>query len=381
MRLSDAAIGKDNNFNLVRLVAAFAVLLTHSFAIATGDPRTEPLRMWLGMTIGDFAVDGFFITSGFLVTASLARRQSTRDFVRARVLRIYPALLVMVGLTVFVVGPLLTALSVVDYLSHSATLRYLAKCATLIFGVAYLLPGVFEGNPYKAVNGSLWSMPWELRMYLLLLGLWLGAKFVTRGRGRAWEASILIVFIISALSLVVAHFAMPRLALESSLLFMFFTGAAFHVLRERIVLRASGALTVAAALFLATVNKDFFFLVYSGGFAYLLMYLAYAPAGVFRNFNRLGDYSYGTYIYAFPVQQLITAARPGISVSELFLISAPATLALAVASWHLIEHRALRLKRGTTSSFAKPQELSLGSAKGGDTNAFNDPRKGIFPNG
>jgi peptidoglycan/LPS O-acetylase OafA/YrhL len=114
MRLIEAAQGKDNNFNLIRLIAALAVLVTHSFAIATGNPELEPLRGWLGMTIGDFAVDAFFITSGFLVTASLARRQSGLEFVCARVLRIYPALLVMVALTVFVVGPLLSRLSPVS---------------------------------------------------------------------------------------------------------------------------------------------------------------------------------------------------------------------------------------------------------------------------
>ena len=98
MKLSDFTSGRDNNFNLIRIIAALAVLVTHSFALATGTSAAEPFQKTLGMTIGSIAVDIFFITSGFLVTGSLLTRKSFIDFIEfvwARVLRIFPALLVM----------------------------------------------------------------------------------------------------------------------------------------------------------------------------------------------------------------------------------------------------------------------------------------------
>lgn len=78
--------------------------------------------------------------------------------------------------------------------------------------------------------------------------------------------------------------------------------------------------------------------------AYVLFYLVYVPVGQLRTFNQVGDYSYGVYIYAFPVQQSVAALLPGVSVIAMISISAVVTLLLAALSWHLLERRALRLK-------------------------------------
>jgi peptidoglycan/LPS O-acetylase OafA/YrhL len=344
MKLGDVANGRDNNFNLIRLIAALSVLVTHSFAIATGDPRNEPLRALLGMTIGDFAVDAFFVTSGFLVTASLATRQSALDFVCARVLRIYPALLVMLALTVLVAGPLLSTLPAAEFLTHRSTLRYLAKCATLIFDVDYRLPGLFDHNPYKAVNGSLWSMPWELRMYVLLLAMWVAARLALRRPSPAWAGAVLLVLGVSASSLMVLHFKGSAHAIPVRLLFMFFTGASYYLLRGRVVLSGRWMALAVGALLAASLQREAFFVVYCVVTGYCLLWLAYVPSGPLRRFNRLGDYSYGTYIYAFPIQQITAMGIPGISPGAMIVVAGAATLIMAVGSWHLIEARALKLK-------------------------------------
>jgi len=135
MKLVDYAQSRDNNFNLIRIIAALSVLVSHSFVLATGNPNAVPLRASIGMTLGTFAVDAFFIVSGFLVTASLVNRQNIIDFVWARVLRIYPALLVMVLLTVFALGPYFTSEALSAYLVDHKTYQYLTKCSTLISGV------------------------------------------------------------------------------------------------------------------------------------------------------------------------------------------------------------------------------------------------------
>jgi peptidoglycan/LPS O-acetylase OafA/YrhL len=121
VKLAELARGTDNNFNLLRMGAALAVLITHSFALAIGTGDAEPLRGSLGMTLGSISVDIFFITSGFLVTGSLLTRQNLIEFIWARVLRIFPALIAMLGLTVFGLGCFFTSLPLSSYLADTKT--------------------------------------------------------------------------------------------------------------------------------------------------------------------------------------------------------------------------------------------------------------------
>lgn len=343
MRLSEVAQGKDNNFNLIRFLAAFAVLISHSFALATGSGNAEPLYTTYGLTWGDIAVDVFFVTSGFLVTASLLSRRSAVSFAWARVLRIFPALLVMLILTVFVMGLALTTYTPHEYLTAYLTWKYLLQNAVLLRGIEFHLPGVFASDPLKSVvNGSLWSLQPEIEMYMLLLGLWVLAVLARRQVLLKW-----VVVAIAAISCVLylAHGIFsdpgrefPRLA------FMFFAGGSFYVLRDRISLQGWLFASLLALTLLSAVSRVAFFFALSVSLPYLLMYSAYALGGPIRAFNRCGDYSYGIYIYAFPVQQAIADLVPGISTATLMILSAVTTLALAMLSWHLIEKRALALK-------------------------------------
>lgn len=346
MKLSDYTQGRDNNFNLVRILAALAVLITHSFALAIGTGDAEPLRGRLGMTMGSIAVDVFFITSGFLVTASLLTRQSVIDFVWARVLRIFPALLVMLILTVFGLGIGFTTLPLTSYLTDSSTYFYLLKCATLITGIAENLPGVFAGNPYQnTVNGSLWTMPYEIRMYAILAVTWIALRLIGNRRFALFQLAIVAGFLAAGIFVFFSHFYFLAGGQFARLFFMFFSGAAFYVLKEHITLsRSYFWLAVLALLSAAVINMHAFFVVYELSIAYILFYLVYIPAGRIRKFNLLGDYSYGIYIYAFPVQQSVAALLPGIPVWGMLFTSATATLLLAALSWHLLERRALGLK-------------------------------------
>lgn len=345
MKLSSYAHGRNNNFNLIRMVAALAVLVGHAFVLRAGADDADPLARPLGMTLGSIAVDVFFITSGFLVTASLLSRQSPSAFVRARVLRIYPALVVMTLITVFGLGLFFTSLSVAEYFSTQKTYTYLLKNSTLLAGVAMRLPGVFGGNPYvETVNGSLWTMPHEVRMYALLLALWLLARAAWKDRPAAFRNSVIGVALAALIWQIGSHYYLQTEVQFVRLGFMFFTGAVFHILRERIVLSRSLFWLLLASLLLSSLHQPLFFLAYTGTIAYLLLYLAYVPAGFVRAYNRLGDYSYGVYIYAFPVQQSLMALMPQIGVPAMVVISGAVTLLLAVLSWHLLERYALELK-------------------------------------
>jgi peptidoglycan/LPS O-acetylase OafA/YrhL len=125
---------------------------------------------------------------------------------------------------------------------------------------------------------------------------------------------------------------------------MFFSGASYYMLKEQVPLSWRLFCAAAIVLALSIVNLNMFFVSYNLLMPYALLFLAYVPSGFIRAYNRLGDYSYGLYIYAFPMQQSAAALHPGISPWQMVLVSAPVALVLAVMSWYLVEKRALGLK-------------------------------------
>lgn len=350
MYLSKFTQGRDNNFNLIRIIAAYAVLITHSFALAIGTADAEPFRYTLGMTMGNIAVDIFFLTSGFLVTASLLSKQSVIDFIWARFLRIFPALLTMLVLVVFGMGIFFTTDSLSSYLANSQTHKYFLKCLTLFTGVEYILPHVFENNPYKnAVNGSLWTMTQEVRMYGTLVIAWVFSGIMPKYRLLTFKYTIFVlgfsaVFIYLNIIDNSRFLKTISMVFNLKLFFMFFTGAIFFIFKDKIIVSHYAFLFFVVILVLSFFNKQAFPVVYLFVISYILFYVAYVPYGFIRKYNKLGDYSYGIYIYAFPIQQSIAALFPGISVFSMIITSTIITLILAFLSWHLLEKHALKLK-------------------------------------
>jgi len=341
--LGELAVGKDNNFNLLRLLAAFAVLISHSFAMLG---QAEPFAASVGKNLGAMAVDVFFVASGFLVGASLIRSQNIGDYLWARALRIFPALWVMLVLTVLVLGVVFTRLETTVYLSELQTYRYLWKNLFLMSGVEFYLPGLFEANRLQGiVNGSLWSMIYELSMYVLLLLSWVIYAYLRKVL-RAKFAFIAAVIGL-ALSLwitdqiyVLEHKQLLRFS------WFFFIGTAFYLLRNqiRLSMKLMGLIAVLGVIALAISGHQFLMLYYLA-LPYCLFYLAYIPAGKLRLYNRFGDYSYGVYLYAFPIQQALVLIFPDWSVLALIFVAGSLTLILAICSWHWIEQPALQLRK------------------------------------
>ena len=344
MTLSDVAHGRNNNFNLLRMLAAISVLVSHSFVLATGNSSAQPLSSFIAL--GGIAVDVFFVTSGFLITASILRRPNLAEFVWARCVRIYPALIVVVFATCFVLGPALTNLPLGTYFKDVHVYQYFARCSTMLFGYETRLPGVFVSNPYPAaVNGSLWSMPYEVRMYAILACLWLASSVFRANRLRIFHAALIACAGVSLIAVVYfGAFEVARWQF-GHLFFMFYGGAALYVLRRHIPVSAPLAVVVAVLLIASTLlGRAVFGNVYLFAIGYLVIYAAYAPSKWLQMYNRLGDYSYGTYILAFPIQQTIIWALPGISPFGVIAMAAPITVSLAVLSWNCVERHALKLK-------------------------------------
>ena len=191
-------------------------------------------------------------------------------------------------------------------------------------------------------------MPFEIYMYGILAAVWLvlGARSIDRIK--LFTIAILTSTVASGVILLMGHLFLC-VEIEGwfiKLFFMFFSGASFYVLKDKITLSRTAFWHCAMALMATTLlDKQLFFAVYVFTIAYVIFHLVYVPSGPIRRYNRLGDYSYGMYIYAFPIQQAVIALLPGVSVPALIALSSIGTLAMAMLSWHFIEKHSLKLRR------------------------------------
>jgi peptidoglycan/LPS O-acetylase OafA/YrhL len=340
----DKAGKRDNNFNLIRMIAASAVLVSHAYPISLGMGAAEPLSTTLSMSLGWLAVASFFAISGFFISQSFEDRSSFLEFCLARIFRIYPGLLVVLLLTALVIGPAFTELPVRAFFSHADTISYLPRNLSLKW-LQYELPGVFTKNPYPmAINGSLWTLFYEVVCYGMVVVV--GALGLTR---RSWKFSIfitayLLIYLGGHLIISFQNYTVEHRAIESlhELSYPFVLGMVFYHFRQLVLPRLPLLICASASALAFLYWRGLFlreaFILFWTIFIFYLGYLRVKPL---KSYNRLGDYSYGMYIYAFPCEQIGAAIWTGISPFSLILVSFPATLVLAILSWHLIERRAL----------------------------------------
>lgn len=340
--------GRDNNFDFLRLIAAFSVLFGHSFVLAAGHESLEtvdPISWFLiqhagfGESVTDLAVDIFFVISGFLVARSFLTRNSVVAFVEARLLRLFPAAILCSLITVVALAGLST-LPLAAYSSHPDTWQFLVNNSTL-WRVEFDLPGVFTNNAYAgAVNGSLWTLPIELRAYLILTLLGIVGLLRRRHGINLVLAVLVVLFLVPEWSSIVT-----RNEDKWRLFLFFFTGTAFYVNRDCIPV---GVLPpfVLLALYAATAAlPELHALIFVVLVSYLTLAIALARYYPAADPGRIGDFSYGIYLYAFPVQQTLVQLLPsGINGWWLTLWASLATLAFAVLSWFLVERPALARK-------------------------------------
>jgi peptidoglycan/LPS O-acetylase OafA/YrhL len=159
-----SARASKNNFDLIRLLAAIGVLVSHAFSLAgAGEP------MIAGVTVGTLGVYVFFVISGYLILKSWTFDPRVSAFLVKRCLRIFPGLLGAVLFTALVVGPLSTSHTLSSYFTDPQTAQFIGG-ALVLFAPQGTLPGVFAHNPFGGViNGSLWSLTYEFALYLMVV--------------------------------------------------------------------------------------------------------------------------------------------------------------------------------------------------------------------
>lgn len=331
VRLADVADGRDNNFDVLRLVAASLVLVSHSFPL-TGN--IEPLGRIGGPTMGALGVALFFAMSGFLIVKSWTWAPRVTVFFRKRALRIMPALWVAVAVTVLVLGPLLTTLPLGTYFASPSTWTYLLRCSVLVTFDGSL-PGLFESNPFpNAVNGSLWTLPIEVCAYGMIVVL--GIAGVLKRR--------VLVLVGLCVSIAVATLGHSTAVADPLMLVTYFlAGATTYTWRDRITLAWLPAL-VLLGIWIACFGTMARVPVGFVALTYVTFVAAYVTPKWLAALCAAGDVSYGVYIYAFPVQQAVVQVVGSTSPLTNVLVAGPVAWLIALASWRLVEQPALRFK-------------------------------------
>lgn len=333
-----------NRFDVLRLLAALFVLWSHCYPLA-GRAQDEPLARLTGLdTLGGLGVAIFFVLSGYLITLSWQRQPRLLTFARNRALRIYPALLVLCLLSVLVLGPWFTRLGMSDYFQHEMTWRYFHNATA--WTVAYPLPGVFETNPLpSAVNGSLWSLPYELRCYVVLAVLAM-APLPLRFKAPVVLLFLSVVLLLRPFGLGVFDRFVGLDYFHLKLGVFFALGATLACWREHLHRHATLVLGVVLLTVAVWVPGTARLLLVWCGVGSLVLWLALHARWLPRVPEAWGDWSYGCYLYGFPVQQaLVALGLHTLSFPGFVAASTGLTLALGAASWHLVEKHAIRWKR------------------------------------
>ena len=333
--------GRPAGFDYMRLVLATLVLLAHSHQVTYGTEAS--FALWHGPAgLGlQMILPMFFSLSGFLVCGSLERTPNLRKFLTLRIIRIYPALCVEVFVSGVLIGPLVTVLPVGDYFSSHVFYEYWFNTVGYIH---YILPGVFQDNPFQnVVNASLWTVPYELECYAAL------SLLVLIGFRRSLVISAIMfaactVVVIGVLQYTGDTGIRPGGTYGRVLVLCFLAGTLLFRMRDHLPYSAPFAMA-AAVLGMVLLRLEYLYCIAPLFVAYLTVWL-----GMLNPRRSIvissGDYSYGIYLYAGPIQQsVVWALGPANSFLANAALSIPITAAFAMLSWHLVEKPFLKVKR------------------------------------
>ncbi len=353
-----------NNINTLRFLGAFFVLFGHTFALCYGPGNGEdPLSEWLKTVTAYHAmlpgigVALFFVLSGYLVTRSYENRHNFFAYIEARALRIFPALWVTLLLTVFVLGPLVSSLEASAYFSHHGTWNYVFHNARLFPDVIHRLPGVFLDNPRAGgVNGSLWTLPVEVRMYAIVAAL--GVLGVLR---RRLFFNLVAVCLIAWFVIAPDHFFLFQKLKHERLGLYFLLGALFYMNRDKVKYNWVGVV-VLSILMVLNFKNAIYNLVYATWFAYLVLYISFHPRIKLPDFGKYGDFSYGLYLYAFPMTQVAILLLGPENPWLIVLCSFSAAMVLALFSWFVVEKPAMQMKGRIVGAWPEKLKSKLKAA-------------------
>lgn len=320
-----------NNFNFLRLSGALLVIFSHSFDI-TGKEDIEPVKNLLR---GQTAASGigltiFFFISGYFITKSAYVTKNALQFIQKRFFRIYPALLLTVLLTVFVIGPIFTRFTLSQYFTTTDTWKYLYTATGI--RIRHVLPGVFTEQSFfiNGVNASLWTISLEIMLYISIIFFYI-LHISKRGMALIAGSVIIICTVLTSANIITDFFYIKYINLSG----IFFLGSFFYsssLNKKQELLLLLLTITIYILLLSFEMNAGFLFFLIIGIVTYFL-----------GNSNTLkiylnNDISYGTYLFAFPIQQAIfRMTNFNTSIILLLIFSLSIIIPAAFLSWLFIE--------------------------------------------
>lgn len=333
-----------NNIDLVRLIAAAAVIYGHSFSLIKNVVGSDLLHRTIGLYSAEWGVKTFFFLSGLLVVNSAISGKGALVYCLQRFFRIWPALIFVAVGCAFVVGPLFTNMSLQEYFANPLVYSYIKNTVSFKFWGTeqlgyYSLPGVFENNVYKkSVNVPLWTLVVEIYAYAFILALSLAGALHKKA------GAILFVIILADALLPerLIFFWLPKDVIDfSSIPFCFAVGGIMAIYKDKI--RISAALP-AGLLLLAYLMKGWSherYLIYTALFM-LVIWLSSTPAFIAL---KMPDVSYGLYLWGWPTQQCLAQLFPNIPFYPFVLISLIIATFMAYISWIMVEKRCIAMGR------------------------------------
>lgn len=295
---------RENNFGIIRLLGAVTVIVGHMYNLIG---QGAPTLLWNSLHAVGVAI--FFCIGGYLITLSWLRKPQFKTYIVKRVFRIFPALIACTLLTVFLIGPLMTNLSIGEYYKNPLTWSYLRNC---LLNIHYVLPGVFADNILPgSVNGAIWCLPVEFMMYLIIpIYISIGRKL--SARMQRWYYGTITLLMIVAGSVWTTlwydtHYVFCGMDLSQVMVVVpyYFVGSLFAVckLEKALNLQIAMVVMILASMF-SFLGAPFCYLAQYVVIPYVILSLALATQPVFTVFNKI-DISYGMFLFSFPIQQML----------------------------------------------------------------------------
>jgi peptidoglycan/LPS O-acetylase OafA/YrhL len=329
---------RPSGFDYLRLVLALSVICFHTVIAGYGaevqrEYFTGPARPLILLMLPIF-----FALSGFLVASSLERSKTIFTFLGLRALRIVPALTADTIFAALILGPIFTGLSLQAYFSDH---RFYAYFLNIIGDIHYYLPGVFLNNPVRDVNTQLWTIPFELKCYAVLATL---GVFRIHVHKRLFISAVTFYL---AWKIGKSYYRGDVFPIwpDPLLVPSFLVGVCAYLFRDYIPYNGRLAILALATSFALLYIRSEFAILASIPMTYLTVYIGLTNPKKIA-IIKTGDYSYGLYLYGFPLQQALIAAIPAAKTWYInILLGVPLCFVFAVCSWHFCEKPALSWRR------------------------------------
>jgi peptidoglycan/LPS O-acetylase OafA/YrhL len=331
---------RGNSLGFLRLLFASLVIVSHTTELLRGDRSSEPLAMIFGtLSLGDLAVNGFFVISGYLITKSYLGTTRVRDYLVKRIARILPGFVVAWLVVAMIVAPLAGGQEGVSILGQA--------------GWSFLLQApyssqAFSGTYHNSLNAPLWTIPWEFACYLLVVALSC-ARIVTKPivLGAAAIVLLIVPHLLLRLPLPIDLGSIyPILLNGGRLVGMFLAGATFMLIADDRIYSTKGAIAAVTVLVACLPFASLASIGVAIGGTYLIFFVGFrSRSTLLRTINARNDISYGVYLYAWPIEKLLIMYLGFTSMIVLGAVTLILAFAAGYLSWVYVEKPAVGIAR------------------------------------